>query len=145
MWTLLLCTLAYGQDAQTFDPIPADYTQEGEVLQGILVDEATFKELVQLRTDAQAYRAEVQSFEDWKTQEDKRFAEALGAVKLTCEEGTERLVAHYESALKREKKKDWLQRHGFPIGVTAGLVGATAIYLGATRFYGEVLSSGAQL
>jgi hypothetical protein len=136
----LLAGLVFAQEPPVFDPVPVDHDTGEEVLEGILVDEVTYKELIQLRTDTTTFQQEISSFEAWKAQEDKRFTESLGAVQGTCEEGQTRLVDHYEEALKKEKRKDFLQRHGFSIGVAAGLVGATALYLGATRFYGEVLT-----
>ena len=137
---LLLLSVALAQEPQVFEEFPADVTVAGKTYKGILVDEATYKELIQLRLDVKTKDAELLAFETWKAEEEKRFEAALGLTRKACEEGQTLLVDHYEDALKTEKKKDFFQRQGFPIGVAVGLVGATAIYIGATHFYGEVLT-----
>jgi hypothetical protein len=134
LWLLL--TVALAQEPQAFDPVPADV--DGKA--GILVDEETFAELIALREAVKTKDVEIAAFEEWQAAQKDTLETSLLQVRETCEDGQDRLVAHYEKSLKREKRKDWLQRHAFPAGVAVGLVGATVAYLGATHFYGEVLT-----
>jgi hypothetical protein len=137
---LLLLSLAAAAEPQVFDEFPADVVVAGKTYAGILVDEATYEELIRLRVSDDTKTAELKAFETWKAEEDARFTAALGLTKKACEEGQTLLVSHYEDALKTEKKKDFWQRQGFPVGVAAGLVGATAIYLGAVHLYGDAIT-----
>jgi len=136
----LLLTAALAQEPQTFTEFPADVEQDGEVYKGILVDEETYSELIELRVAVATKDAEIESFERWQASHTALMKTSLLEVRTTCEEGQQRLVDHYEGALEHERKKDWLQRHAFPVGVAVGLVGATAVYLGAVHLYGEVLT-----
>ena len=136
---LLLASLALAQEPQVFDPIPYDAKIDGKTYAGILVDEATFTELGTLRVAVKSQDGELLAFEEWKARQDEIFTTSMGLMKTTCEEGQQSLVTHYEDSLKAERKKDWFQSHAFPVGVAAGLVGATAIYLGAVHLYGDAI------
>jgi len=133
---LLLASLVFAQEPQVFDPIPADVGD----LSGILVDEETFSELGELRVAVATKDAEIMSFEAWQRSHETLFLTTMEEMQTTCEEGQDRLTAHYEGALEHERKKDFVQRHGFPLGVAIGVVGATVVYLGAVHLYGEVLT-----
>jgi chaperonin cofactor prefoldin len=137
LWLLLATALA--QDAQEFRPVPGSEIVEGERLEGILIDEATYKELGKLRVDVKEQANELEAFEEWKETQDKVFVDSLTKTQKTCQEGMVELQQHYDKALQRAQKKDALQRHAMPIGIAVGVVVSTAVYAGATRFYGEVL------
>ena len=136
---LLLAAVALAQDPQEFLEFPADVVVEGNSFSGILIDEATYSELIELRVAVATKDAEIASFAEWRESQTVLFDTSLTHVQHACEEGQNKLVAHYEKSLERERKKDWMQRHSFPVGVALGVVGATAAYLGAVHLYGQVL------
>jgi hypothetical protein len=136
---LLLSTLVLAQDPQVFDAVPLDAEVNGEVLQGILIDEATFSELVKLRVETTSQQQEILFFEEWKAQEDKRFTLTVDTLKASAAEGQERLQLFYEGELKRAKRKDALQRHAFPLGVAVGVVASTALTILVVNAYDNTL------
>ena len=136
---LFLAAVALAQDPQEFLEFPADVVVEGNSFSGILIDEATYSELIELRVAVATKDAEIASFAEWRESQTVLFDTSLTHVQHACEEGQNKLVAHYEKSLERERKKDWMQRHSFPVGAALGVVGATAAYLGAGHLYGQVL------
>jgi len=136
---ILLISTAFAQTPQVFEPQVADLAIEGKPYSGILVDEATFAELGRLRVLQTEQAAKIAAYQDWESFTKNNFSTTLEAVREECDTGQSRLVAHYEQILKREKRRDFFQQHGFAIGMAAGLVGATGVYLGAVDFYGRVL------
>ena len=134
----LLVSLAFAEP-QEFGPVPGSEEVEGEVLEGILVDESTYIELGKLRVEVKAQVAEIQAFEEWKTERDKIFVESVTGVQTSCKDGMIELQQHYDKALAKAQKKDALQRHAMPIGIALGVVVSTGIFAVSARFYGEVL------
>jgi hypothetical protein len=138
---LLLPWTARAQEPAVFDPIPFDAQIDGVKYPGILIDEGTYQELGRLRVETKTQKTELQSFEEWKADHEQLMRASLEEMKTTCEEGQTTLTDHYEEALRREQKKDFFQRHGFPLGVAVGVVASTAVYLGAVHLYGEVITT----
>lgn len=141
---MLFALMAHAQAPQDFDPFPAAIELDGETYQGILVDEELFAEIGALRTEKKALEADVQSFREWKADRDEIWRTTLAAVKEEHEEGQAALVEHYETQLRKDKRKDAFQRHAYPIGVASGVVVATAIFALSLRFYGDVLTDEVQ-
>lgn len=138
MITLLL-SAAFAQEPQVFDPVPADVKIDGVAYSGILVDEATFAELGQLRVLKMEQEGKLEAFADWKTWADTHYSQEAIALRSECVLGQTKLTDHYEDLLKTERKRNFFQQQGFSLGIAVGLVGATGIYIGATHFYGNVL------
>lgn len=136
----LLAALAFAEEPPEFHPVPGSEVVEGETLEGILVDEGTYKELGRLRVDVSEQAKEIEAFEEWKEERDQIFVDSLTKTQQSCQDGMVELQQHYDDALKRAQKKDALQRHAMPIGIAIGVVASTVIYAGATRFYGEILT-----
>lgn len=140
---LLLSALAFAQEEpQEFDPVPADVEVEGHVLQGILVDEKTYTELGELRVEVQRLKADIESFEEWKASQSTILEQSLAAIREEHASSQEQLVVHYEEALKRAKKKDALQRHGFTLGVAVGVVATTVLTVAVINAYDGTLPDG---
>lgn len=137
---LLFAFLALGQEPMEFEPVPADITDaHGTLLQGILVDESTFMKLGELQAEVKRLEADVQSFEEWKAERDQIFDSTLQTLREEHEAGQQRLVTHYEDALKQAKRKDAFQKHAFTIGVALGVVGTTALTIGVLNVYDVTL------
>lgn len=125
---LMLASLAFAQEPQTFEPAPVDHVAEGGVvLKGILVDEATYAELGALRVQVKSQATEIGSFEEWKAAQSTVFDKALTTIKEEHTAGQERLTTHYEGALKKAKRKDGFQRHSFPIGMASGFFAGVVV------------------
>lgn len=125
--------------------MPADVTINGQTFAGILIDEKTYMELGRLRKADEVNTEKLQTFEQWRKEENVRFEKALGMVRDSCKDGQDRLVAHYDAALlsaderlKKASKRNFMEKHGFQMGVGLGVVGATAAFAGAAHFYGRV-------
>lgn len=137
IWLLLASALA--QEPQEFTPVPVDVEVSGEVLQGILVDEATYTELGELRVLKREQEIKLEAHQDFETWAKEHLDTSLTAVRDECATGQAKLVDHYESALKKEKRKDWFQRQGFPLGIAIGVVGTTALTIGVLHVYDNTL------
>mgnify|MGYP003629341456 CR=1 FL=1 len=137
----LLMAVAFAQEPQAFDPLPADVEVAGTMYRGILVDEATFAELGRLRVLKTQHEEKIeayQSFEEWSQQ---HLATSLTAVETECASGRTLLVDHYEGALKEAKRKDFFQRHGLGVGIAIGVLSTTALTIGIVNAYDATLPS----
>ena len=132
---------ALAQEPQSFPPMPADVRIDSKTYEGILVDEATFAELGQLRLLKKENEAKLQAFSEWRLATESIRAKELSALRDEFQLGQDRLTEHYESELKSARRQGFIQQQGFSLGIAIGIVGATALYLGATGFYGQVLTS----
>lgn len=136
---LSLLSVAFAQEPQTFSPQIADVEIGGVVYSGILVDEGTYTELGELRVLKRVHEAQLSAHEEWETWYRRHSNELIDTMRDGCEANQVRLTAHYEQLLQREKRRDFFQQQGFALGVAAGLVGATAVYLGAVHLYDGVI------
>ena len=131
----LLLSTALAQEPQVFDPVPVDVEVNGEMLKGILIDEKTFMELGELRTIKKEQDAKIAAYQDFESWSKEHLNSSLLAIKTECVAGQERLTTHYEEVLKREKRKDFFQKHGFSFGVAIGVIGATALTVAVLNVY----------
>lgn len=138
----LLLSLALAQDPQEFRPVPGSEVVDGETLEGILIDEETYKELGKLRVDVKTQAVELEAFEDWKITQDRLFVDSLRETQQSCQEGMVELQQHYDRALEKTQKKDSLQRHAMPVGIAIGVVTSAAVFGLSLKYYGEVLRPG---
>lgn len=139
---LLLTALAFAQEPQEFSPVPADVEVDGKLLQGILVDEKTYAELGELRVAVKKLEKDIVSFEEWRDAQIQVFDTTVTALKQEHEAGQQRLVDHYEDALKQAKRKDAFQRHGFTLGVAVGVVSTTVLTIAVLNVYDGTLPDG---
>lgn len=138
---MLWVVCAFAQEPQSFAPIPADVRIDNKLYEGILVDEATFVELGELRVLKKEQEVKLQAFADWRSSTEAIRAKELESLRQEFKLGQDRLTDHYEAELKSARKQSFLQQQGFSLGLAIGIVGATVLYLGATNFYGQVLTA----
>lgn len=141
VWVLLGLSAQAQEEPQSFEPQAVDVQIDGELFRGILIDEATYAELGQLRTLKTVNETKQKTWEEWKLQNRKDFQLAIDAVKTSAQERLQSTHDFYDKELKKAGKQDKLQKHLFPLGVAVGVVGSTAITLGALHFYGKVLAN----
>jgi hypothetical protein len=138
MIALLLTTLALAQEPQTFEPVPVDHEVGGEVLRGILVDEATFAELVRLRTETTTQAVEIESFEAWQVKHEELFDQTVLDLRSTCDDGMTSMRKHYDGELERASKRKFFEKHGFPLGTAVGITVTTILAVGTIAAVSEV-------
>jgi hypothetical protein len=135
---LLLTALCFAQEPQTFDPLPVDHDESGTLLKGILVDEATYAELLTLRTMAKTQAVEIESFEDWQAREEAIFEYTVTTLKSTCHDGMVSMRTHYDGELDRTSKRNFGEKHGFPLGIAIGVTVTTVLAVGTIAAVSEV-------
>ena len=136
-WALLLLLPAsFAQEPMTFDPMPADITDAHDILlQGILIDEATFTELGQLRVLKREQELKIQAYDEYRATTQTLFDTSLLEIRTECKEGQDRLVTHYDAALTKARKKDFWQKQGFPVGVATGVVLTAVLTVAVLQVY----------
>ena len=138
MFAALLSVLALAQEPQTFDPLPVDHEVDGKVYQGILIDEATFTELMELRTEAQSQALEIESFVQWKETQTALFDMTVTDLRSTCDDSLGRMREHYDRELDRSSKRKFFEKHGMPLGVAIGVTVTTVLAVGTIAAVSEV-------
>lgn len=138
MFVALLSALALAQEPQTFDPIPLDHEADGKVYQGILIDEATFTELLELRKEVQTQGIEIQSFVQWKETQTTLFDLTVTDLRTTCDDSLASMRVHYDRELDRSSKRKFFEKHGLPLGVAIGVTVTTVLAVGTIAAVSEV-------
>ena len=86
-----------------------------------------------LEIDLRSKAAELTAFEDWKVVREHQQKELLGEIVNVHNQSTSFLTATYEANMalcEKEKKRTWLERNAFTIGLGIGVVGTSAFAIG---------------
>jgi len=117
---------------------------------GFCLDEAEYLEIGDLRkrigaleVEVEAKGEEIESFEAWKARQDKILEYTVTSMTAAHEQGINLVVATAQGDLEacRERgRRKFMERHGFAIGLTAGVVGTVALTAVTLDVYGGIVA-----
>lgn len=125
----LLISYALAAEPQKFDAFPATVSVDGKSYTGLMVDEATVKELIALRAEAAELRTTVDAMQ-----------ERLDEKESICVDTVYMLRDECESQIQEASRRTFVEKHGVAVGMSLGVTATVASILTAGFVIGEASS-----
>ena len=135
---LLMPGLAWADEPQLFDPVVVDVEVDGETLSGVLVDEPTIEELIQLRAETKSLSLEVEALEKRLATQLEIEVSVRESLRSHHEQQMTVMRDFYSARLDESYKRSLREKHGFEIGVGVGVVGTVAAVVVTGYALGQV-------
>jgi hypothetical protein len=118
---------------------------------GFCLDEDGYLEIADLRKQVDALKVEVaaksdevEAFEEWKRRQESILTWTVDSMTAAHERGIDLIVAECQADLevaRQAKRRTFVERHGFVLGVGAGIVGTVALTAATLEVYGAILDT----